>query len=177
MATFDLTSKSTNGVGANVEGAPRHEHTVAKLAQYEAYLDIGKLVAAGNTVATGDVFQLLKVPAGFLILNAGAEVMTAFNGTTPVVDIDFAGGDDIVDGASVASTGYLASGTNGQTNVIRGTAASTYTEFNATEDTIDVTLTVTGNPTVGVLRVYVQGIDCGEQGGIVPTEVTRDQLA
>ena len=177
MATYNLTAKSTAGVGANQTGVPRQDHSTAKLKHYEGYLDIAKLTAAGATIATGDVFNVLKVPAGFLILNAGAEVMTAFNGTSPTVDIDFAGGDDIVDGASVASAGYLASGTNGQTNVIRGDAASTYTEFNATEDTIDVTLAVTGNPTVGVLRVYVQGIDCGEQGGIVPTEVTRDQLA
>lgn len=177
MATYDLTSRNTAGVGANVVGAHRDVHSAARLVHMEAYLDISKLVAAGATIATGDIFQVLKVPAGTLILNAGAEVMTAFDGTTPVVDIDFAAGDDIVDGASVAATGYLASGTNGQTNVIRGTAASTYTEFLAAEDTIDVTLTVTGNPTVGVLRVYVQGIDCGEYGGVVPTEVVRDQLA
>ena len=49
--------------------------------------------------ADGDVFNL-EIPAGVLVLNAGAEVMKAFNSSV-TADIDFAGGDDIVDGADV----------------------------------------------------------------------------
>ena len=179
MATYDMTVKTTAGVGSNkLATSNRGDYALAKVVQLEAYLDIAKMVADGYSNANGDIFQLLDVPAGFLILNAGAEVMTAFDGTSPTVDIDFAAGDDIVDGGDVSTTGYLASGTNGQTNVIRGTAASTYTEFNATADTVDVLLNAaSADVTTGVLRVYVQGIDCSAYGDSVPTEVTRDQLA
>ena len=100
--------------------------------------------------------------------------MTAFDGTT-TVDIDFAGGDDIVDGADVTSVGFCAAGTNGQTNTVVGSAASTYTQFVSTTDTIDVTVAST-DATVGVLRVYAIVMDCNENA-TVPTEVTRDQLA
>ena len=176
MAIYDLTSKSTAGVGADVEGKFRSDVHQAKMVKVEAYLDIAKMIAAGYTYASGDVFQLLEMPAGVLVLDAGAEVMTAFDGTSPVADVDFAGGDDIIDGAALGSTGYCAAGVNGQTRAIRGTAASTYAEFVAATDTIDVTLTGT-SITTGVLRVYAVGVDLGEYGEFVPTEVSRDQLA
>ena len=71
---------------------------------------------------------------------AGAEVLTAFNGTSPTVDIDFAAGDDIIDGGDVTSAGFLAEGTNGQANDVVTGAASTFTQFVTTTDTIDVKL-------------------------------------
>ena len=46
-------------------------------------------------------------------------------------------GDDIIDGADITSTGFCAAGTNGQTNTVVGSAASTYTQFVTTTDTID----------------------------------------
>ena len=78
MATFDLTASSTTGVGANVvAGIPTNSgtHVVRTI---QEYLDIDALIAAGNTIADGDVFQMLEIPAGTLVLNAGAEVMKAF---------------------------------------------------------------------------------------------------
>ena len=174
MATYDLTSKATPGVESNSIAALRSRHKQYPAEVVEAYLDISKLVAAGVTIATGDIFQVLEIPAPSVVLFAGAEVMTAFNGTTPTVDIDFAAGDDIVDGASVATTGLLASGTNGAANTPAG---STYAPLVSTTDTIDVTLTVTGNPTVGVLRVYACIAPISAFSTIVPTEVGRDQLA
>ena len=45
--------------------------------------------------------------ANSMVLFAGAEVLKAFNGTSPTVDIDFAAGDDIVDGGDVTSTASL----------------------------------------------------------------------
>lgn len=175
MATYDMTSNATVGVGADSQAVPVTKFAGDSVRKIEAYLDFTKLVNSGDyTLATGDVFQLLEVPAGTLVLNAGAEVMTAFDGTT-TVDIDFDGGDDIVDGADVTSAGFCAAGTNGQTNTVVGSAASTYTQFVSTTDTIDVTIAST-DATVGVLRVYAVVMDCNENAA-VPTEVTRDQLA
>jgi len=179
MATYDMTSSATATVGANSSAVLPSKLEGDSVRKVEAILDFSKLVASGNyTLATGDVFQLLEIPAGTIILNAGAEVMTAFDGTC-TVDIDFAAGDDIVDGADVTSTGYCAAGTNGQTNTpfpVGGVyAASTYTQLVTTTDTIDVTIT-SANATVGVLRVYAHVMDCSSTVG-VPTDVDRDQLA
>ena len=140
----------------------------------EATLDIDDMVAKGYSGADGDIFQLLEIPAGVLVLNAGAEVMKAFNSSV-TADIDFAGGDDIVDGADVTSTGFCAAGTNGQTNTVVGSAASTYTQFVTTTDTIDVKLAGAA-PSTGRIRVYATLIDCNEQGA-EPTAAARDALA
>ena len=176
MATFDLTSKATPGVGSDSTLGLRSRHLQTPVEKIEAILDISKLVAAGATIATGDIFQLLEIPANTLILSAGAQIITPFDGTTPTVDIDFAAGDDIVDGASVSAAAgtFLASGTNGSANTVGST---TYTAFQATADTIDVLLTVTGNPTVGALRVYAVIVPMTSFSGVTPTEVVRDQRA
>jgi len=176
MATFDLTASSTTGVGANVvAGIPTNSgtHVVRTI---QEYLDIDALIAAGNTIADGDVFQMLEIPAGTLVLNAGAEVMKAFTGSC-TLDMDFGGGDDIIDGADITSAGFCAAGTNGQTNVVGTGSASTYTQFIGTTDTIDCTIAGAAAAT-GRLRVYATVIDCNDHGAVdKATEVDRDLLA
>ena len=176
MATFDLTAKSTTGVGANVvAGLPTQSgtHVVRTI---QEYLDIDALIAAGNTIANGDVFQMLEIPAGTLVLNAGAEVMKAFTSSC-TLDMDFGGGDDIIDGADITSTGFCAAGTNGQTNTVVGNAASTYTQFVTTTDTIDAKIAGAA-PATDRLRMYATVIDLAGHGlDDKPDEVDRDQLA
>ena len=98
MATFDLTAKSTTGVSsdstATLPGNRRGAYVIEK------ELDVAKLVSEGtfSNVASGDIFQLLEVPANTIVIAAGAEVTTAFTGGSATADIDFAAGDDIVDG-------------------------------------------------------------------------------
>jgi len=176
MATFDLTAKSTTGVGANsIATLPAHAGT-HMVRTIQEYLDIDALIAAGNSISDGDVFQMLEIPAGTLVLNAGAEVMKAFTGSC-TLDMDFAGGDDIIDGADITSTGYCAAGSNGQTNTVVGSAASTYTQFIGTADTIDCTIAGAAAAT-GRLRVYATVIDCNDHGAVdKATEVDRDLLA
>ena len=174
MATFDLTASSTSGVGADTSAVMPGHYGNNVMYNVEAYLDVAALITAGNTIADGDVFQLLEIPAGTLVLNAGAEVMTAFTAST-TADVDFAAGDDIIDGADVTSTGFCAKGTNGQTNQVITNAASTYTQFISTTDTIDVLLAGAA-ATVGVLRVYALCINCNANGKF-PTAAARDALA
>ncbi len=176
MATYDLTSSSTTGVEANSIAAMPSAKNTNVMRNIEAYLDIDALVAAGGSFADGDVFQVLEIPANTLVLNAGAEVMSAFTSSC-TLDLDFAGGDDIVDGADITSTGFCAAGTNGQTNTIVGSAASTYTQFITTTDTIDATIAGAA-PATGRLRVYATVIDLAGHGlDDKPTDVDRDQLA
>ena len=176
MATFDLTAKSTTGVGANsIATLPANAGT-HMVRTIQEYLDIDALIAAGNSISDGDVFQMLEIPAGTLVLNAGAEVMKAFTGSC-TLDMDFGGGDDIIDGADITSTGFCAAGSNGQTNTVVGSAASTYTQFISTADTIDCTIAGAAAAT-GRLRVYATVIDCNDHGAVdKATEVDRDFLA
>ena len=175
MATYDLTASSTTGVGANsIAALPSMKHTHV-MRNVETYLDIDELVAAGNSFSDGDVFQVLEIPAGTLVVNAGAEVMKAFTSSC-TLDMDFGGGDDIIDGADITSAGFCAAGTNGQTNTVVGSAASTYTQFVSTTDTIDATIAGAA-PATGRLRIYATVIDCNEHGSDKPTDVDRDQLA
>ena len=176
MATFDLTAKSTTGVGANsIATLPANAGT-HMVRTIKEYLDIDALIAAGNSISDGDVFQMLEIPAGTLVLNAGAEVMKAFTGSC-TLDMDFGGGDDIIDGADITSAGFCAAGSNGQTNTVVGNAASTYTQFIGTADTIDCTIAGAAAAT-GRLRVYATVIDCNDHGAVdKATEVDRDYLA
>ena len=176
MATFDLTSKDTTGIFSDsIVAMPSMKNTNV-MRNIEAYLDIDALVAAGGSFSDGDVFQVLEIPANTLVINAGAEVMKAFTGSC-TLDMDFAGGDDIIDGADITSTGFCAAGTNGQTNTIVGSAASTYTQFVTTTDTIDAKIAGAA-PATGRLRMYATVIDLAGHGlDDKPDEVDRDQLA
>lgn len=178
MATYDFTSKATVGVGANVIAdfpTRFHRNTMYVL---DKTLDIAKLTTAGYTMAAGDVFQLLQIPADSFVLAAGVEVLTAFDGTTPTVDVDFAGGDDIVDGGDVTATGWLAGGLNGQGLVVGGAAANAFTQLISATDTIDVTLNAgAADVTTGKLRVVAIVVSLDEKGKYAPAIATRDTQA
>ncbi len=173
MATYDMTSSDTTGVGASTTAVLPGKSMNHVMYNIEAYLDIDDLVAKGYSGANGDIFQLLEIPAGVLVVNAGAEVMKAFTSSC-TLDMDFAEGDDIVDGADITSTGFCAAGTNGQTNTVVGSAASTYTQFISTTDTIDCTIAGAA-PATGRLRVYATVVDCNESGAEAAA-ASRDAL-
>jgi len=139
----------------------------------EGILDIDKLTSYSCT--NGDIFQVLEIPANTMVLFAGAEVLKAFDGSSPTVDIDFAEGDDIVDGGDVTSTGFLASGSNGAAMTTSGTI--TFTQHVTTTDTIDVKLIASSaDVTTGRLRVVACVVDTNGAQELA-TEVDRDTLA
>ena len=176
MATYDLTSKDTTGVSSDSIVAMPSAKNTNVMRNIEAYLDIDALVAAGGSFSDGDVFQVLEIPANTFVLNAGAEVMKAFTSSC-TLDMDFAAGDDIIDGADITSTGFCAAGSNGQTNTVVGSAASTYTQFVTATDTIDCKIAGAA-PATGRLRMYATVIDLAGHGlDDKPDEVDRDQLA
>ena len=176
MASYDLTSSSSSGGSSNSIAVLPSETGMGAMRMVQAYLDIDALVASGYSGADGDIFQLLEIPAGTFVLFAGAEVEKAFTSSC-TLDMDFAAGDDIIDGADITSTGFCAAGSNGQTNTVVGSAASTYTQFISTADTIDCTIAGAAAAT-GRLRVYATVIDCNDHGAVdKATEVDRDLLA
>ena len=176
MATYDMTSSSTTGVSSNSIAVLPSETGMGAMRMVQAYLDIDALVAAGYSGADGDIFQLLEIPAGCLVLFAGAEVEKAFTGSC-TLDMDFAAGDDIIDGADITSTGFCAEGSNGQSNDVTTGAASTFTQFVSSTDTIDCKIAGAA-PATGRLRVYATVIDLSGHGlDDAPADVDRDQLA
>ena len=176
MATYDMTSSSTTGVSSNSIAALPSNTGMATMRMVQAYLDIAALVAEGYSGADGDIFQLLEIPAGCLVLFAGAEVEKAFTGSC-TLDMDFAAGDDIIDGADITSTGFCAEGSNGQSNDVTTGAASLFTQFQSATDTIDCKIAGAA-PATGRLRAYACIIDCNDLGASgKATEVDRDQLA
>ena len=176
MATYDMTSSSTTGVSSNSIAVLPSETGMGAMRMVQAYLDIDALVAAGYSGADGDIFQLLEIPAGCLVLFAGAEVEKAFTGSC-TLDMDFAAGDDIIDGADITSTGYCAEGSNGQSNDVTTGAASLFTQFQSATDTIDCKIAGAA-PATGRLRAYACIIDCNDLGASgKAADVDRDQLA
>tara|TARA_R100000008_G_scaffold39146_2_gene22389 strand:- start:1087 stop:1590 length:504 start_codon:yes stop_codon:yes gene_type:complete len=146
MATVDLTGGQ--GTGEFMPSRQRGVHVVEKT------FDVAKLIADGTitAVTTGDIFEVIDVPAECYLLHAGAEVLTAFTGTSPTCDIDFAAGDDLVDGGDISSAGYLAKGSNGHVDY---TAVATFSNRITASDTIDVKLEFTGGTmSAGKMRVY-----------------------
>ena len=156
MATFDMTSIDTAGVGANVLAVPTNVGNVVRT--IEAILDIDAMITAGATIANGDIFQLLEIPAESVIVAAGAEIMKSFTASC-TCNIDFGGGDDIIDGAALdADAGtYLVKGSNGEANIVNTGAASTFAAEAlacvGAADTIDVVIAGAAAAT-GRLRVY-----------------------
>ena len=156
MATFDMTVSTTAGVGANVLAVP----TVVgnSVRTIEAILDIDAMITAGATIANGDIFQLLEIPSESVMLAGGAEIMKSFTASC-TCNIDFAGGDDIVDGAALdaAAGTYLVKGSAGEANIVNTGAASTYAAaalaLVGAADTIDVVIAGAAAAT-GRLRVY-----------------------
>ena len=161
MATYDMTSSDTAGVGANVLAVPTVVGNTVRT--IEAILDIDAMVTAGYSGADGDIFQLLEVPAESVVVAAGAEIMKSFTGSC-TCNIDFGGGDDIIDGAALdaAAGTYLVKGSNGEANIVNTGAASTYAAESlalvGTADTIDVVVAGAA-PATGRLRVYAVVVD------------------
>ena len=171
-----MTSSSTTGVSSNSIAVLPSETGMGAMRMVQAYLDIDALVAAGYSGADGDIFPLLEIPAGCLVLFAGAEVEKAFTGSC-TLDMDFAAGDDIIDGADITSTGFCAEGSNGQSNDVTTGAASTFTQFVSSTDTIDCKIAGAA-PATGRLRAYACIVDCNDLGAAgKATDVDRDQLA
>ena len=176
MATYDMTSSSTTGVSSNSIATLPSQTGMGAMRMIQAYLDIDALVTEGYSGSDGDIFQLLEIPAGTLVLFAGAEVEKAFTGSC-TLDMDFAAGDDIIDGADITSTGFCAEGSNGQSNDVTTGAASTFTQFIGTTDTIDCKIAGAA-PATGRLRAYACVIDCNDVGAAGKADtVDRDQLA
>ena len=155
MATYDHTT------GQGTAGHPSRSRGVYVL---EKTVDIAAVCSAGgiSALTAADIIQAIDVQAEVDIIHVGVEVITALNGTTPTLDVDFAAGDDFVDGFDATGTGYAGAGTNGHVDY---TAVTTFSNRITATDTIDIKVNAGANDvSTGKIRVYailadISGLD------------------
>jgi hypothetical protein len=163
MATIDLS----NGLG----GAPRPVRSLTNMPYFvEKTIDFAAAATAkGTALAAADVIEVIDVPAGTMVLNAGLQVITVATGesndTTVDLGITTTEPDIFVDGFDLdaAAAGAYAQNAAAYQPLVVGTA-----------DTIDLLIaTATTAPTGGTVRVWALMCDIGAKPapGIVDRDV------
>lgn len=163
MATIDLS----NGLG----GAPRPVRSLTNMPYFvEKTIDFA--VAAtekGEALAAADVIEVIDVPAGTMVLNAGLQVTAVATGESSdtTVDLGITGvdADCFVDGFDLDAAAANAYAQN---------AAAFQPLIVGTADTIDLLIaTATTAPTGGKVRVWAVLCDIGAKPapGIVDRDV------
>ena len=152
MATIDLS----NGLG----GAPRPVRSLTNMPYFvEKTIDFAAAATAkGTALAAADVIEVIDVPAGTMVLNAGFEVTAVATGESNdnTLDLGITGvdADAFVDGfyLDAAAAGAYAQNAAAFQPLIVG----------ATADTIDLLIaTATTAPTGGTVRVWAVLCDIG----------------
>jgi hypothetical protein len=117
---------------------------------YSNVIDFAEaLTAKGSALASSDVIEAIRYPAGSVIHYAGIQTIAVDDATTLTLDLGITGGDvdgyvDGYDQAAAAAGDYAL--------MIED---PTEREVNLTADSIDVLFaTLTGTLTVGKIRVY-----------------------
>ena len=164
MATIDLS----NGLG----GAPRPVRSLTNMPYFvEKTIDFAAAATAkGTALAAADVIEVIDVPAGTMVLNAGLQVITVATGesndTTVDLGITTTDPDCFVDGFDLdaAAAGAYAQNAAAFQPLIVGAA-----------DTIDLLITTaTTAPTGGTVRVWALMCDIGAKPA--PGTVDRDVI-
>ena len=164
MATIDLS----NGLG----GAPRPVRSLTNMPYFvEKTIDFAAAATAkGTALAAADVIEVIDVPAGTMVLNAGLQVVTVATGesndTTVDLGITVTDPDCFVDGFDLdaAAAGAYAQNAAAFQPLIVGAA-----------DTIDLLITTaTTAPTGGTVRVWAVLCDIGAKPA--PGTVDRDVI-
>jgi hypothetical protein len=158
MATY------TDSLGFNKGSAGFRADGLTKVTRMEVVLDFAKIAAARSAagaaaLASGDVLEVIPVPAKSLVMRVGYDVTTA-EGATATFDLgdgsDADGYLNDVDLNSVASGVMALALTEGTPNTIAGYSNGKY--YSAA-DTIDVTLN-NNAINVAVVRVWALVADC-----------------
>lgn len=163
MATIDLS----NGLG----GAPRPVRSLTNMPYFvEKTIDFAVAATAkGSALAAADVIEVIDVPAGTMVLNAGLQVTAVATGessdTTVDLGITAVDADCFVDGFDLDAAAANAYAQN---------AAAFQPLIVGSADTIDLLIaTATTAPTGGKVRVWAVLCDIGAKPapGIVDRDV------
>ena len=164
MATIDLS----NGLG----GAPRPVRSLTNMPYFvEKTIDFAAAATAkGTALAAADVIEVIDVPAGTMVLNAGLQVVTVATGESNdnTLDLGITGvdADAFVDGFDLDAAAAGAYAQN---------AAAFQPLIVDAADTIDLLITTaTTAPTGGTVRVWAVLCDIGAKPA--PGTVDRDVI-
>lgn len=114
------------------------------------------LVAKGSALAANDIIQALVIPKGFVVLNAGLQVMAVDDATTLTVNLGITdagglGAEDVDEWVAAFDHAAAAAGAYSP----QLASAPTWFLTTTAEDTIDLAFaTLTGTLTVGKCRVW-----------------------
>ena len=153
MATYsaDYVAERSQGLGGKMNFIERS----IDFKQVAAYRASAGLTALGS----GDVYEILELPAKTLVLRVGYDVTTAEGATATVHIGDASDADGFVASANLNSVGSGVSTlalTEGAPNTITGYSGGKY--YSAA-DTIDLTLNNASIDTA-VVRVWALIVDC-----------------
>lgn len=101
MATYDFTGSAA--------GASPGLHQYGKFVVYKKHVKAADIIAANTTLAadgkitSGDVLQIIDVPAGFVCMGTALKTVTA-EGSATTGDIGVGGGDQGQDGVDMNAT-------------------------------------------------------------------------
>ena len=164
MATIDLS----NGLG----GAPRPVRSLTNMPYFvEKTIDFAVAATTkGEALAAADVIEVIDVPAGTMVLNAGLQVTAVATGESNdnTLDLGITGvdADCFVDGFDLDAAAANAYAQN---------AAAFQPLIVGTADTIDLLIaTATTAPTGGKVRVWAVLCDIGAKPA--PGTVDRDVI-
>lgn len=114
-----------------------------------SYVGIGKL-GFTDSLTSGDVYKVAAVPAGAIVTNVFAVVTTAFNGTTPTLDVGITGSGALYfDDESVTAAGII--------------DAAVTPAYYANGTVVTITPTFT-NTTAGEVAIYVEYLSTTDDG-------------
>ena len=160
-----MATVTTLARGAGTAGNPNR-----KLVLVDKTIDFAAAATAkGSALAAADIIEVIDVPAGTMVINAGLQVVTVATGESSdtTVDLGITGTepDNFVDGFDLdaAAAGAYAQNAAAFQPLIVGTA-----------DTIDLLIaTATTAPTGGTVRVWALMCDIGAKPapGIVDRDV------
>jgi hypothetical protein len=143
-----MATITTLAQAGGVSAATRQWAPVPTL--YSNTIDFAEaLVAKGSALASSDVIEAIRFPAGSVIHYAGIQTLVVDDATTLTLDLGITGGDvdgyvDGYDQAAAAAGDYAL--------MIED---PTEREVNLTADSLDILFaTLTGTLTVGKIRVY-----------------------
>ena len=153
MATY------TDSHGFNKGSAGHSAKGLTRMTMEEVTLDFAKITTARSTagataLATGDIIEVISIPANSYVMACGAVTETVQGAASTF---------HIGDGAD--ADGYVASG---NANVLGGTAsngalliANNAGKYYTAADTIDITIGASGaNPTAAKIKVWAIIADC-----------------
>ena len=154
MATVDMAS-NINAGGHRTQSDAHTPYLVSASVNFAT-----ATTTKGSALATGDVIQVLDIPAETVVLMAGIEITTATDGASGVLVFDLGTGADadaFIDGFDASSDS--AAGTYAQTD-----QGDFHPLVCQSADTVDIVATFgSGGLTSGVARVFALLCDISDR--------------